>query len=783
MNYHITINLTTLDFISSAQLLKFAKEPLQIRNCADSRKGMAFWGHVVLRIMSFLFLVALRPLILRCLLFLILSISFTSPTIANDDLWLDDLEEITPVNISHMEQDLSEVSAGVTIITRDDIARRKFRDIYDALRTVPGMKIRKTSAPLQTVDHASGGTYLGRGLEIKLNGITQTTPTHSTAFLDFLVPIDSVERIEIVRGSNAAADGGSKSFKGSIDIITRSPEYHDPNHVTSRIDTDGRRKLFAYFNPGAAFGENRHALSISGNLYHEKGYHRYDPTNDETPPAQFEELNDDADTKNVFFQYLNTINAQSSLKVNAYFFDGDFIIAGRTFIPNTLPEFSDSSMVYQTFSSHYQHQFDKQRIDLWTGHQDWDWQQTFNVCGPTFMLSPEVKNFIRNNISLAPDFFTGNLQAIIDSPEFNSLPEQVLAQFPSVFFDTSNNGLILKPDQLGASCGFWPLSTKISRSTVRAQTTLPVTTNSKSVFGVEGARSGVDGVLHEEQEFYNSIQAYTHTQWHLNSFTFNFGTSAERYNGRDAISSELGVNYHLSETKTLRASFAKAKKMPDIADVNEGLGKLLLIVPEGAHGETEHFFYNGNELAKNTTPQVVYSREVGLLINANRNYNVDIRLFDDTYSNYTFYEIFLAQIPPTGSMDKQGIELQFNGALGKLRYGYTLHWHDSEATQLEEDYTSKGISAYFNTRLMNDYELAINTYLYSSEVKWVEGLSSNDSKIFEVLVTKPFTQYLETTFSARHDTSPNIARDNYPYYYTTDYDRINTVSVAMKLLL
>lgn len=741
---------------------------------------MAFWGHAVLLIMSFLFPVALRPLIRSCLVFA--CASYAAHALADDDLWLDDLEESTPVNISHMEQDLSEVSAGVTIFTRDDIARRKFRDIYDALRSVPGMKIRKTSAPLQTVDHASGGTYLGRGLEIKLNGITQATPTHSTAFLDFLVPIDSVERIEIVRGSNAAADGGSKSFKGSIDIITRSPEYNDPNHISSRLDTDGRRKLFAYYNPGASFGEGKHALSVSGNLYHEKGYHRYEPPNDETPPAQFEELNDDADTKNLFFQYLNTISAQSSLKIHGYYFDGDFIIPGRTFTPTALPDFSDSSMVYQSFSSHFQHQLSQQNIDVWMGHQDWDWEQTFNVCGPTFMLSPEVKNFVRNNISLAPDFFTGNIEAIVNSPEFASLPEQVIEQFSSVFFDTSN-GLILKPGQLDASCGFWPLSTKISRTTLRAQTTVPVSDNIRTVFGLDGARSSVDGVLHDQKEFYNSIQAYTHTQYRLKDFTFNIGASAEHYSGRDAISSELGVNYHLSETKTLRASFAKAKKMPDIADINEGLGKLLLIVPEGAHGETEHFFYNGNELAKNTTPQVVYSRELGLLINAHRNYNVDIRLFNDRYRNYTFYEIFLAQIPPTGTMDKQGIEFQFNGALGKLRYGYTLHWHDSESTQLEEDYTSKGLSGYFNTRLINDYELAINAYLYSSEVKWVEGLSSNESKIFEVLVTKPFTQYFEATFSARHDTSPNIARDNYPYYYTTDYDKINTVSVAMKLLL
>ncbi|APD86767.1 ligand-gated channel protein [Alteromonas sp. Mex14] len=132
----------------------------------------------------------------------------------------NDMESIT-VTASGFEQLLSQAPASVSVIDRKQLVQRAYKDITDALRDVPGVTV-------------TGGGYRQdisvRGLpaqytSILVDGKKQTgresQPNGSGGYeQDWLPPLDSIERIEIVRGPMSTLYG-SDAMGGVINIITR----------------------------------------------------------------------------------------------------------------------------------------------------------------------------------------------------------------------------------------------------------------------------------------------------------------------------------------------------------------------------------------------------------------------------------------------------------------------------------------------------------------------------------------------------------------------------------
>ena len=130
------------------------------------------------------------------------------------------IENIT-VTASGFEQLLSQAPASISVLDRKQLSQRAYKDITDALRDVPGVTV-------------TGGGYRQdisiRGLPaqyttILVDGKRQTgresQPNGSGGFeQDWLPPLDSIERIEVVRGPMSTLYG-SDAMGGVINIITR----------------------------------------------------------------------------------------------------------------------------------------------------------------------------------------------------------------------------------------------------------------------------------------------------------------------------------------------------------------------------------------------------------------------------------------------------------------------------------------------------------------------------------------------------------------------------------
>jgi iron complex outermembrane receptor protein len=131
------------------------------------------------------------------------------------------------LSASRLAQPLSEAPAAVSVIDREMIEASGFTQIADLLRLAPGFQV-----GLSTVNNSTAVTYHGqadalpRRMEVLVDGHSVYSSLFSVDWHDLGVALADVDRIEVVRGSNAPTYG-SNAFTATINIITR-PRYADP---------------------------------------------------------------------------------------------------------------------------------------------------------------------------------------------------------------------------------------------------------------------------------------------------------------------------------------------------------------------------------------------------------------------------------------------------------------------------------------------------------------------------------------------------------------------------
>ena len=108
----------------------------------------------------------------------------------------------------------------VSVITREDLENSGARDITDVLRLIPGFDV---SHDLQFVQGVSlRGNWANEGKVLfLLDGQTMNDLLYQTVTLGNRFLIETIERIEIIRGPGSAVYGGSAEY-GVINIITRA---------------------------------------------------------------------------------------------------------------------------------------------------------------------------------------------------------------------------------------------------------------------------------------------------------------------------------------------------------------------------------------------------------------------------------------------------------------------------------------------------------------------------------------------------------------------------------
>lgn len=151
------------------------------------------------------------------------------------------LDEIT-VTAGGYEQSVKDAPATISVITKDEIAKKSYTDVTDVLKNIPGVHIQGGGVEQSVMIRGMGADYTlflvdGRPQQdnqaFGLNGQQAGTP------INFLPPLDAIERIEVVRGP-ASSLYGSDAIGGVVNIITKKVVNTFSGSITSE-----------YIHPGA----------------------------------------------------------------------------------------------------------------------------------------------------------------------------------------------------------------------------------------------------------------------------------------------------------------------------------------------------------------------------------------------------------------------------------------------------------------------------------------------------------------------------------------------------
>lgn len=136
-------------------------------------------------------------------------------------------EQPVVLSASRLSQPVNRAPAAVTVITREMIEASGFRQLPDLLRLVPGFQVSWVRGNIQAVTYQGLSSIYSRRLQVMVDGRSVYNPAYGQVqWRGIPLALDDIDRIEVVRGSNAANDGVN-AVQASIHIFTR-PASADP---------------------------------------------------------------------------------------------------------------------------------------------------------------------------------------------------------------------------------------------------------------------------------------------------------------------------------------------------------------------------------------------------------------------------------------------------------------------------------------------------------------------------------------------------------------------------
>jgi iron complex outermembrane recepter protein len=352
---------------------------------------------------------------------------------------IEDLMKIPVTSFSKREEQLSEVSGALHVITQDDIRRSGAPNIPEALRMAPGLQVARVASHSWAISARGFNDIFANKLLVLQDGRSIYTPLFSGVFWDVQdTMMEDIDRIEVIRGPGATL-WGANAVNGVINIITKSARETQGLLVsggggTEEIGFGGVRyggkinqqthfRVYGkYFNRDASVlpnGEDaddrwhmgrggfrfdsdvsdQNLLTVQGDLY--AGW--IDQTFTRVSPVAPYPTNDVADTfdvngGNLLARWTHTISADSSWAVQGYY--------DRTYRDAAI--FREAR---DTLNIDFQHRFPVLSWNgvMWGLEYRWTGDKVRDVDNFDVSLDPAERStqlfsaFVQDEISLVPD--------------------------------------------------------------------------------------------------------------------------------------------------------------------------------------------------------------------------------------------------------------------------------------------------------------------------------------------------------------------------------------------
>jgi vitamin B12 transporter len=153
------------------------------------------------------------------------------------------------VTAARSEQPLRSVTADMTVIDAETIARSGAAGVADLLAQVPGVQINRNGGPGQVTSVYLRGTG-NQHAAVFIDGVRYSSQELQGGAVWATLPLAQIERIEVLRGP-AAAIYGSDAMGGVIQIFTQRGDGRASAYAEAGIGNQGTSRLATGFQGGA----------------------------------------------------------------------------------------------------------------------------------------------------------------------------------------------------------------------------------------------------------------------------------------------------------------------------------------------------------------------------------------------------------------------------------------------------------------------------------------------------------------------------------------------------
>jgi iron complex outermembrane recepter protein len=137
-------------------------------------------------------------------------------------LSLAQLGNVKVTTVTKEPEGVWQTPAAIYVLTQDDIRRSGATTLPDLLRTVPGVEVAEIEGNQWAVGIRGFGSQFSRGVLLLIDGRSTYTDLFEGVYWDVQdVPLDNIQRIEIIRGPGGTI-WGANAVNGVINIITKS---------------------------------------------------------------------------------------------------------------------------------------------------------------------------------------------------------------------------------------------------------------------------------------------------------------------------------------------------------------------------------------------------------------------------------------------------------------------------------------------------------------------------------------------------------------------------------
>ncbi len=275
---------------------------------------------------------------------------------------LEELSNIQVYSASKHMQSASEAPASVTVVTADEIQKYGYRNLADILRSVPGFYVTYDRAYTFVGVRGFGrlGDWNSRIL-VLIDGHRINNNVLGQAMLgnEFLVDVDMIERVEIVRGPSSSLYGAN-AFFAVINVITRTAKEvkdWELSFQTGSFGTDEGRATY-----GHQF--NDLGVLLSGTFYNSTGQTLFFPQFDN--PANNNGITRDTDYES--YKHILATLSYHGFTLQGLFSTRDKGVPTAYFgaVFNDPRDYNIDS--HQYVSLDYQHPIGKWQLDVGTSY-------------------------------------------------------------------------------------------------------------------------------------------------------------------------------------------------------------------------------------------------------------------------------------------------------------------------------------------------------------------------------------------------------------------------------